>query len=162
MVSHRAVISIHALREESDLHAHGVSRFSVRISIHALREESDKSVLFINLILNIFQSTLSVRRATISNLEVNINGNISIHALREESDVSTDWLLSTKGGISIHALREESDKSKLIMTYVKNTFQSTLSVRRATRFILHINVWHIISIHALREESDSLISTKAA
>ena len=56
----------------------------------------------------IFQSTLSVRRATgIFESGVTV-WNISIHALREESD------LALGGGdavvdISIHALREESD-----------------------------------------------------
>ena len=58
------LISIHALREESDnglcfkLNPH-------RISIHALREESDGYSRRFTIYLVIFQSTLSVRRATI-------------------------------------------------------------------------------------------------
>ncbi len=57
-------ISIHALREESDL---GVSRDVYRriISIHALREESDFNLLKVLLLLFLFLSTLSVRRATL-------------------------------------------------------------------------------------------------
>ena len=77
---------------------------------------------------------------------------ISIHALRKESDravVARPLPL----GISIHALRKESD-----MTYESTAadiiFQSTLSVRRATRVraMPPDGVW--ISIHALRKESD--------
>ena len=57
----------------------------------------------------VFQSTLSVRRATISITAPDGAHVISIHALREESDPSN----FSDGGkdyfISIHALREESD-----------------------------------------------------
>ena len=55
-------ISIHALREESDSQPSTLS-LSGGISIHALREESDLAVLVPKLIFP-FQSTLSVRRAT--------------------------------------------------------------------------------------------------
>ena len=58
----RLIISIHALRKESDADARRL-RFVLRISIHALRKESD--VL------------LDVRTPEID---------ISIHALRKESD----------------------------------------------------------------------------
>ena len=58
-----AGISIHALREESDLRM-GVSGGDRLISIHALREESDFTVEDIKLVIDKFQSTLSVRRAT--------------------------------------------------------------------------------------------------
>ena len=61
-------------------------------------------------ITNIFQSTLSVRRATWA-LTGNYNAQvISIHALRKESDipVGTYW---REVYISIHALRKESDRS---------------------------------------------------
>ena len=57
----------------------------------------------------IFQSTLSVRRATLPESESESSMAISIHALRKESDAA---LVNRIGG-----------------TYV---FQSTLSVRRAT------------------------------
>ena len=56
------------------------------ISIHALREESDLSILWYNINYRGFQSTLSVRRAT-TDIIADMQGiNISIHALREESD----------------------------------------------------------------------------
>ena len=79
----------------------------------------------------IFQSTLSVRRAT--------QGFRCYHHWRT---------------ISIHALREESDLNGIEFTNCTMSFQSTLSVRRATCNLRH-DMWIIcISIHALREESD--------
>ena len=56
-------ISIHALHEESDgcFRRH---RLAVHISIHALHEESDSMVRNGHLSDLIFQSTLSMRRAT--------------------------------------------------------------------------------------------------
>ena len=56
-----------------------------------------------------FQSTLSVRRAT-------LNSSKSLKGLK----------------ISIHALREESDVADISLNRSHNQFQSTLSVRRAT------------------------------
>ena len=60
------VISIHALREESDLFCIKPLQRWRKISIHALREESDHRCC---------QHTVRLQ-------------NISIHALREESDSS--------------------------------------------------------------------------
>ena len=60
-------------------------------------------------LLNRFQSTLSVRRAT-------QRGRVS----------------GLPDGISIHALRKESDPSDLMASASTSLFQSTLSVRRAT------------------------------
>ena len=57
----------------------------------------------------VFQSTLSVRRATQF-------GNRIVKLFR----------------ISIHALRKESDQRKSKASHTRSTFQSTLSVRRAT------------------------------
>ena len=65
--------------------------FSTSISIHALREESDVVCGVRYSMPVIFQSTLSVRRATITPRDVHVDDGISIHALREESD-----LLGTK------------------------------------------------------------------
>ena len=58
----------------------------------------------------LFQSTLSVRRAT----------------TKAQNKVD-------KIHISIHALREESDHVILKQQFMTDKFQSTLSVRRATR-----------------------------
>ena len=57
------------------------------ISIHALREESDPTSEGSILCFRIFQSTLSVRRATEMHLLPRAAHLISIHALREESDL---------------------------------------------------------------------------
>ena len=126
------------------------------ISIHALREESDPPRPASPDLSTRFQSTPSARRATFLRLSRGLSGGnfnprpprgerlardhkthialiISIHALREESDhrrpCSQALLhdfnprpprgerpivfppLSQTGGISIHALREESDRA---------------------------------------------------
>ena len=56
------------------------------ISIHALREESDPPIYPREDEGDVFQSTPSARRATVSELSLSYGRNISIHALREESD----------------------------------------------------------------------------
>ena len=58
--------------------------------------------------MEVFQSTLSVRRATRRVAIIDIGQRISIHALREESDIPQQ-LANQRHMISIHALREESD-----------------------------------------------------
>ena len=116
-----------------------------------------------------------MRRATEVDDGLCAAGLISIHALREESDaggpVDVRGLL-----ISIHALREESDSSTTATSSAPSSFQSTLSVRRATDLAAERDTPFIfqstlsvrratlvsnptlealyISIHALREESD--------
>ena len=56
------------------------------ISIHALREESDGSAARLSISAAGFLSTLSVRRATPRRGATACRLLISIHALREESD----------------------------------------------------------------------------
>ena len=146
-------ISIHALREESDTKlkekvgnpiyfnprspwgerqlSRVTKRYFLSISIHALREESDwsfntpwtakntfQSTLSVrratlvqhNLIhFKTFQSTLSVRRATTLQVLTSPCQRISINALREESDSKGVYFLLLERLISINALREESD-----------------------------------------------------
>ena len=123
-----------------------------------------------------FQSTLSVWRATAAPLGGAPPAAISIHALRVESDsrCARRFILSTH--ISIHALRVESDVRRQghrknpddfnprspcgeRLTYKVQdraiiTFQSTLSVWRATTQLLRLQTHSRISIHALRVESD--------
>ena len=104
-----AFISIHALREESDADLQSLWRH-LGISIHALREESDVQELSLASHPLKFQSTLSVRRATLFSSVPGFSRLISIHALREESDFQHDVAFGTAYVISIHALREESDQ----------------------------------------------------
>ena len=56
--------------------------------------------------------------------------------------------------ISIHALHEESDIRVERVASITEQFQSTLSMRRATRIELTVQILAEISIHALHEESD--------
>ena len=85
--------------------------------------------------LTIFQSTLSVRRATWRPLTMEQSEAISIHALRKESDFGFRGSVAGKH-ISIHALRKESDAYCGRIMSPCSAFQSTLSVRRATQRIL--------------------------
>ena len=102
-----------------------------------------------------FQSTLSLRRATLRPLRHHRRNPISIHALLAESDqfgtiranVEYDFNPRSPCGerlrngidsgyrpdISIHALLAESDGDKSLIGKVNRQFQSTLSLRRATR-----------------------------
>ena len=104
---------------------------TIHISIHALRKESDPSSVSPVQSVTVFQSTLSVRRATgFAAVDV-IIFDISIHALRKESDVPGHLGHGQWADISIHALRKESDSC--------------------------LQEWcdgGDISIHALRKESD--------
>ena len=56
------------------------------ISIHALREEGDLRMLLNSALISLFLSTPSARRATILGVKAELAVVISIHALREESD----------------------------------------------------------------------------
>ena len=124
----------------------------LRISIHALREESDLVILSPLPHMPIFQSTLSVRRATrfLSN-EVN-SFSISIHALREESDESGVGCPPCVA-ISIHALREESDSSWPATPSALLISIHALREESDPTYLLG-GISFRISIHALREESD--------
>ena len=57
-------ISIHALHEESDMPYEAHTIYNLSISIHALHEESDNSWRNLLIPSRVFQSTLSMRRAT--------------------------------------------------------------------------------------------------
>ena len=146
-------ISIHALHEESDLCSYP-SPSAVAISIHALHEESDRvHTTFDSKVLSLFQSTLSMRRATKYRIKARTRKNISIHALHEESD-SCGWPCGCWQCISIHALHEESDVFRVVLRGECWLFQSTLSMRRATSVAVSRRLGEVISIHALHEESD--------
>ena len=125
-------ISIHALHEESDLYIFNDLRNTSLISIHALHEESD------------------------ADYRVTETGElISIHALHEESDAfPVPW--QQNHVISIHALHEESDTCAEPTWNSTARFQSTLSMRRATKSCVWRPFCITISIHALHEESDAM------
>ena len=124
-------ISIHALHEESDCGV-GQAEQEHDISIHALHEESDLPRSRPRAARATFQSTLSMRRATDAFWAWWAYVQISIHALHEESDVS-HGVETRSHRISIHALHEESDSPAIPRDSKTSLFQSTLSMRRATR-----------------------------
>ena len=101
-----------------------------------------------------FQSTLSLRRATDDfPVEYPVD-EISIHALLAESDACFSGRLMLEL-ISIHALLAESDAANRFGRERTLEFQSTLSLRRATRVPRLPPLWQpVISIHALLAESD--------
>ena len=124
-----------------------------------------------------FQSTLSVRRATLHEDDIqsiirNFNPRspwgerpkpqskraLDIHQFQSTLSVRRATIFAIRFTkylfISIHALREESDPTTQYKGGNKFGFQSTLSVRRATGGTLSVYDIPNISIHALREESD--------
>ena len=80
------------------------------ISIHALREESDNTLTN----PSSTESHFNPRSPRGERLQINIINHeqlaISIHALREESDLIRFYVYLIPVHISIHALREESDQ----------------------------------------------------
>ena len=101
-------ISIHALREEGDLHEPppqaAPSQFLSTPSARRATSEGDRRFELVG-----FLSTPSARRATFYSSDTNDRFYISIHALREEGDFSTVSFHAAHWLISIHALREEGD-----------------------------------------------------
>ena len=79
-------ISIHALLAESDRSAKSFFCGILVISIHALLAESDWESNVVDPFVELFLSTLSLRRATMLALNFCTVINISIHALLAESD----------------------------------------------------------------------------
>ena len=103
------------------------------ISIHALREESDSQLATDGTSKPQFLSTPSARRATFLYYGRKIGMDISIHALREEGDLVDQQKRPREPPISIHALREEGDTVTSSMPRRNLIFLSTPSARRATQ-----------------------------
>ena len=102
------------------------------ISIHALREESDIfKITSVTLIVNFNPRSPRGERQVMPYFNL-LYKSISIHALREESDVMEIISCLENLCISIHALREESDSFQRFQCSQSRGFQSTLSARRAT------------------------------
>ena len=102
----------------------------------------------------IFQSTLSVRRATPAMNAPIYYSDISIHALRKESDSTTTRLSVVKEKFQSTLSVRRATKCRTVSAS-SWIFQSTLSVRRATVGSQGISLLYLISIHALRKESDT-------
>ena len=101
-------ISIHALREEGDLHPVFCPRLLIAISIHALREEGDHVGFAVPAENgNFYPRPPRGGRPALGKPVLPIES-ISIHALREEGDHDVVFV-GECNFISIHALREEGD-----------------------------------------------------
>ena len=126
----RIAISIHALREEGDplpcCRGFMLPDFYPRPPRGGRRARWNPLVL-----IPVFLSTPSARRATAIDVSGQIGRQISIHALREEGDrpVPADFRMDF---ISIHALREEGDVALDQQQANDVLFLSTPSARRAT------------------------------
>ena len=149
---HRDDISIHALHEESDQHARCLRPF-FRISIHALHVESDRARHGVNVGAYRFQSTLSMRRATVTDsLEpspVQFQSTLSMRRATQPLDYHPRHHIFQ----STLSMRRATSSTSCSMSR-KSSFQSTLSMRRATQIIKIAERRGNISIHALHEESD--------
>ena len=124
------------------------------ISIHALREESDKQPRVNQRWWLWFQSTLSVRRATISAIaeqtaETIFQSTLSVRRATKSVSIKDD-----NGYISIHALREESDQPANSCFKALTDFNPRSPWGERHRFMDCKSLELVISIHALREESD--------
>ena len=100
---------------------HPETRRRDAISIHALLAESDGNTHGNTSFIQIFLSTLSLRRATVTVLGIQHRTGISIHALLAESDSSASDSLSDTS-ISIHALLAESDTFHQRSCIIKHNF----------------------------------------
>ena len=132
VIPDRWTISIHALREESDQARQQIHECLNRISIHALREESDAFLVGLRATESIFQSTLSVRRAT----------SIDSHSrnIIKYFNPRSPWGERPYKGLSDSTVSANfnprspwGERRYLICLLTQSSqFQSTLSVRRAT------------------------------
>ena len=169
------MISIHALREESDRSRCHACASKLRISIHALREESDASRSWfwpsrVNFnprpprgerprMTRSWKSTVYFNPRPPRG-ERQLPRRILFRGKLFQSTPSARRAtfcvprLNALRMISIHALREESDAWWSSTRRAASKFQSTPSARRATARRRRVYVVQIISIHALREESD--------
>ena len=124
-------ISIHALREEGDLHTGHHAGCAIDISIHALREEGDKPSISARFSVFRFLSTPSARRATAASKSAG-------------SALFNFYPRPPRGGRRVRPERQEGNA----------IFLSTPSARRATALEHKRRQAGMISIHALREEGD--------
>ena len=106
-------------------------------------------------LVQLFQSTLSVRRATIVLHHQIIKIAISIHALRKESDLQKFRTAPYAILISIHALRKESDLPVLVSAAIVVISIHALR-KESDHGTMPERVRTCISIHALRKESDAM------
>ena len=124
------------------------------ISIHALHEESDLSNQQTMQLADIFQSTLSMRRATrLIDFDILVALFQSTLSMRRATGL-VGAFASPKQFQSTLSMRRATCRSSSPQAPT-SSFQSTLSMRRATEPTVGFRNPAMISIHALHEESDS-------
>ncbi len=144
-------ISIHALHEESDSRRFVLSN-EWTISIHALHEESDDGQRLEHDRSDQFQSTLSMRRATLIHVSYLIL--ILFQSTLSMRRATAVALMARLLCIFQSTLSMRRATKAGLLTQSLPEFQSTLSMRRATNpETMYSREW-LISIHALHEESD--------
>ena len=169
-------ISIHALREEGDIHLICVISL-IKYFYPRPPRGGRRPAVYAAVLISAFLSTPSARRATYgaqSPCKTFFQFLSTPSARRATSDCPSiiNYLLyfyprpprggrpetsAQRGGcpyISIHALREEGDKGAISLHAEYTTFLSTPSARRATSNCTRSGCPESISIHALREEGD--------
>ena len=124
------------------------------ISIHALLAESDPFHDLFAVLVEIFLSTLSLRRATSLIRRAVWAYYISIHALLAESDQLQSTCRLTTPYISIHALLAESDATAPNTATIPADFYPRSPCGERLPLIQSAINGNIISIHALLAESD--------
>ena len=147
-------VSIHALLAECDEYrpAEGmpVSGFNPRTPCGVRRKDHVNFEVTFQ-----FQSTHSLRSATYNPFQPDYRRIVSIHALLAECDkLGADFRI--RGTVSIHALLAECDLRQIFQKRVLVQFQSTHSLRSATRDRTPFIGTEDVSIHALLAECDIL------
>ena len=148
-------ISIHALREEGDLHQEQ-DHVRAAISIHALREEGDPPARTANITVKQFLSTPSARRAT--NFQTDYDKRVEF--LSTPSARRATHFRRGKhhpGIISIHALREEGDVFHGACNVILCNFYPRPPRGGRLGRLGGLVGYGAISIHALREEGDGRV-----
>ena len=126
-------ISIHALCEEGDVAVQKIVSGLVPISIHALCEEGDIDPLAAQISEELFLSTPSARRATITVVASLVAWWEFLSTPSARRATCARHPAADHGRISIHALCEEGDAQNLAKERGIDLFLSTPSARRATR-----------------------------
>ena len=158
---HLGGISIHALLAESDRSLEWRCIYTMGISIHALLAESDEEADLGTVTEAVFQSTLSLRRAT----PAPSGGRMPAGHFNPRSPCGERHLQSLckyhhDQFQSTLSLRRATPGSFQEVRRIWR-FQSTLSLRRATHVAILGGRGAVISIHALLAESDVITSSRA-
>ena len=105
-----------------------------------------------------FQSTHSLRSATVRDANSRQHVTVSIHALLAECDrICPDQPPPHQGFQSTHSLRSATER-RLLTACLYIQFQSTHSLRSATDDVKLVSVFPLVSIHALLAECDTMVS----